>query len=169
MMQIRAAAMDDVRALAEIQVAAGAAFRAVGLGWIADNPVPTDEQYLGYVRDGRAFVLADGPVPVGFVLVDLVDDAAHVEQLSVVPSHARRGLGAGLIDHVDGWAAARGLPALTLCTFRDVPWNAPYYARLGFVEIDTPGPGLAALLRAEVAFGLDPATRVAMRRPVRAA
>lgn len=62
-----------------------------------------------------------------------------------------------------------GLPALTLSTFRTVPWNAPYYRRLGFREVEAAQitAGLRAVLDAEVAFGLDPSTRVCMRRSVR--
>ncbi|SCF27691.1 N-acetylglutamate synthase, GNAT family [Micromonospora viridifaciens] len=106
--------------------------------------------------------------PVGFAVVDLVDGCAHVLQLSVDPAYARRGIGRGLLDHVAGWAAGRGLPALTLTTFRSVPWNGPYYARCGFRELTGPEvtPGLAELLAAEAALGLDPADRIAMRRPV---
>ena len=57
---------------------------------------------------------------------------------------------------------------LTLSTFRSVPWNAPYYARLGFAELPAAEltPGLTEILAAETAFGLDPAERVFMRRPV---
>ncbi|WP_201754128.1 hypothetical protein [Micromonospora rubida] len=48
-----------------------------------------------------------------------------------------------------------------------MPWNAPYYARYGFrkLEPDELTPGLAAMLAAEAALGLDPAARLAMRRP----
>ena len=60
------------------------------------------------------------------------------------------------------------MPALTLLTFRDVAWNGPYYERLGFRALgdDELGPGLRALRDAEPAKGLDPAQRVAMRRPI---
>ncbi|WP_328822583.1 GNAT family N-acetyltransferase [Micromonospora rubida] len=54
-------------------------------------------------------------------MVDLVDGAANVQQLSVHPDLARRRIGAVLLDHVSAWAAGRGLPALTLTTFRAVP------------------------------------------------
>jgi hypothetical protein len=36
-------------------------------------------------------------------------------------------LGAILIDHLGALADAEDRPALRLTTFRDVPWNAPYY------------------------------------------
>ena len=70
------------------------------------------------------------------------------------------------MSEVAGWAADEGLPALTLTTFRGVPWNGPYYARCGFREL-SPGevtPGLAEVLAAEATLGLDPAERIAMRR-----
>jgi hypothetical protein len=63
-------------------------------------------------------------------------------------------------------AAGRGVPALTLTTFRDVPWNAPYYARIGFrvlVEAELT-QGLRGIRDAEAAHGLDRWPRVCMRR-----
>ncbi|MEU9125734.1 GNAT family N-acetyltransferase [Streptomyces sp. NPDC048506] len=108
---------------------------------------------------------------MGFVIVDLLDGCAHIEQVSVHPVAAGRGLGRRLIDHVACWAVDQGLPGLTLSTFRTVPWNAPYYLRLGFQEV-APSQltnGLRTVLDAEAAFGLDLSTRVCMRRWVRQA
>jgi N-acetylglutamate synthase-like GNAT family acetyltransferase len=80
----------------------------------------------------------------------------------------RRGIGRALLDHVAALARARGAPALTLTTFAEVPWNGPYYARLGFeVWPDTAqGPGLAAIVARERARWPDGPARVAMRRRV---
>ena len=65
-------------------------------------------------------------------------------------------------------AAAEGRSALTLTTFRDVPWNAPYYERLGFTVIAPAdqGPELAALVAEEAERIPGDAPRVAMRRAV---
>ncbi|NAZ78390.1 GNAT family N-acetyltransferase, partial [Kineococcus sp. T13] len=96
----------------------------------------------------------------------LVDGAAHVEQVSVDPAWGRRGLGRALLEAAAGRAARRGLAALTLTTFADVPWNAPYYARLGFAVLpdDRLGPGLRAVVERERAHGLHAWPRVVMRR-----
>jgi GNAT superfamily N-acetyltransferase len=90
----------------------------------------------------------------------------HVEQVSVHPDHARRGIGAALIEHVAGWAGERGSAALTLTTFADVPWNGPYYERLGFRVLAGADltPGLRAVRAQEAAHGLDEWPRIAMRR-----
>jgi hypothetical protein len=42
-----------------------------------------------------------------------------------------------------------GYPAVTLRTFRDVPWNGPFYLRRGFAVVDS-----AALSPGHVARGL---------------
>ena len=110
--------------------------------------------------------LAPDGEPVGFALVELLDDAAHLEEIDVHPDHGRRGLGAALVDAVCGWARDAGLPAVTLTTFRDVPWNGPFYARLGFREVAAGrmGPELADLVHEEAEQGLSPERRIAMRR-----
>ena len=42
----------------------------------------------------------------GYVLVEVVDDAVHVEQVSVHADHAGHGLGRALLDHVARWGAS---------------------------------------------------------------
>jgi GNAT superfamily N-acetyltransferase len=166
---IRIARPDELPPLQALELAAGVLFRDIGMTDIADHPPPSLEVFERFRQAGRLWVTADADDRVtGFVMVELVDDAAHIEQVSVHPDHQGQGLGRQLIEHVDAWAATEGLPALTLSTFRTVAWNGPYYARLGFVELagEELTPGLTEILVAETAFGLDPAERIFMRRPV---
>lgn len=168
-MTIRTARADELAGLQNLEVAAGVLFRQIGMTDIAEHPPPALEIFEHAQQNGLLWVTVDsGDKPTGFMLVTLVDGAAHIEQVSVHPDHQGQGLGRSLIEHVVSWAAAEGLPAVTLSTFRSVPWNGPYYARLGFTELrpDELTPGLIELLAVETAFGLDPAERIFMRRPV---
>ena len=166
---IRPARPDDGEALRDVERRAGERFREVGLGGIADHdPMPLDA-LTRYATAGRSWVAVNGTgaagTPLGYVLVDVVDDAAHVEQVSVLPDHQGRGIGRRLLDHVQEWAAATGRRAVTLTTFSHVPWNRPLYEHLGFRVLaeDEIGPELRALRATEAAHGLDPAVRVCMR------
>ena len=69
-----------------------------------------------------------------------------LDELAVTPAHGRRGVGRALVDEVLAWTAARGLPYVTLATFRDVPWNGPYYEKLGFEAVTALTPALQAAL-----------------------
>ncbi len=114
---------------------------------------------------GRLWVGLVDAVPVGFALVDmLAPDLPHLEELDVHPAHGRRGIGTALVRAVCAWAARAGYAAVSLTTFRAVPWNMPFYARLGFVEVPTDAlrPELAAVVAAEAARGLEPRARVVM-------
>lgn len=168
---LRPATPADLPLLREVERAAGEAFRDLGMADVADDePLGTTELEV-FQEDGRAWVAADaGDRPVAYLLLAVVDGAAHVEQVSVHPVHARLGLGRSLIDLAEGWAAARGMTQLTLTTYAEVPWNAPYYARLGFVELDGAalGPGLSRLRDDEAARGLARWPRVVLARPVTA-
>jgi GNAT superfamily N-acetyltransferase len=119
-------------------------------------------------REGRLWVALADDVPVGFAHVEVIEpEAAHLEEIDVHPDHGRRGLGAQLIRAVCQWAARTGYGAVTLTTFRDLPWNAPFYARLGF-DVVTPAhlsAPLRAIVEDEMRRGLDPARRVVMKRP----
>ncbi|GLW57965.1 GNAT family N-acetyltransferase [Kitasatospora phosalacinea] len=166
---VRPAAPADLPHLPALQLAAGRAFHGVGMSAVADRPPPAAAEFAPHQRLGRLWVAADGDSPAGFVLARPLGGCAHVEQVSVHPSYAGRRLGARLVDRVEEWAAGQRMPAVTLSTFRSVPWNAPYYLRLGFREVPAAGltPELRELLAEEAAFGLDPADRVCLSRPVR--
>ena len=165
-MRIRAARHDDLARLVEIERAAGEAFRSLDMHLVADDDPGTVEELAPYADDGRAFVAVDADDrPVGYLLLDLVDGNAHVEQVSVHPDNARRSIGRALIGQAASWAGARGLGALTLTTYVEVPWNGPYYERLGFryLAADEETPGLRALRDRERGAGLDAWPRACMR------
>jgi ribosomal protein S18 acetylase RimI-like enzyme len=165
--RIRTVREEELPLLREIERAAGECFRDVGMPEIADDePFPV-EVLAAYRRSGLAWVAADdGDRPVGYLIAEVVDDAMHVEQVSVHPSCARRGIGRSLLGHLADVATSAGLPALTLTTFAEVPWNAPYYERCGFRRLDEGAlpPGLREIRRREAAYGLDRWPRVCMRR-----
>ena len=168
-MTIRAARTTDIPAIRGIERAAGEAFRSIGLADIADDDPPSADELTAFIRSGGALVAVDRTdAPVAYLLIEALGGRGHIEQVSVHPSHARQGIGAGLIEAADEWARARGLAGLTLTTFADVPWNAPYYARLGFAVLpdEAVDDALRARVREEEAHGLGLAEwpRVVMAR-----
>jgi N-acetylglutamate synthase-like GNAT family acetyltransferase len=105
---------------------------------------------------------------VGFAHIEVLEPTvAHLEEIDVHPDHGRRGVGTELVFSVCRWAAANGYSCVTLTTFRDVPWNRPFFARLGFEEIppEELSPALLSVIEDETRRGLDSSRRVAMRRP----
>jgi GNAT superfamily N-acetyltransferase len=165
---IRAARTDELERVREIERAAGLLFRTVGMADIAAHEPFSVEELAEYLIDDRLWVLVQEAVVVGYVLIDVVDGVAHLEQLSVLPDFGRQGYGAALLTHVCDWARQRSLGAVTLTTFAQVPWNGPYYARHGFRVLaeDELGAELRRLRDEEARHGLDPELRLCMRREV---
>ncbi len=154
----------DLALLRAIELAAAQLLRGHGpeslLNEATDYPTFADA-----ARQGRLWVALAADAPVGFALVEmLADDLPHLDEVDVEPSHGRRGLGTALVRVVCEWATASGFSMLTLTTFRAVPWNLPFYARLEFVEIPRHllRPELVAVVSAEPARGLAPETRAVM-------
>lgn len=93
--------------------------------------------------------------PVGFVHVLDADGTAHLEQLSVLPEHGRRGHGRRLVEAALEEARRRGYSRMTLRTYAEIPWNAPFYASCGFKE-SIPESGFhRQLVETETELGLD--------------
>ena len=85
----------------------------------------------------------------GFAHLLEIDGHAHLEQVSVLPRFGRRGLGRMLVSSVLREAGARGHRDVTLRTYSDVPWNAPFYLTCGFVESEPDTAFLKGLLDVE--------------------
>ncbi|MFT4284288.1 MAG: GNAT family N-acetyltransferase [Protaetiibacter sp.] len=165
----RRATASDHDAVVGIERAAGELFREIGMREIADDEPIGAADFDRFAVTGRAWLWEVDGVPAGYLLVEPLDDGAHVEQLSVDPAWGRSGIGTALLQVAARWAEANGLRSLTLTTFRDVPWNAGFYARRGFriLAPDECGPELMARARHESELGLDRWPRVAMRRDLR--
>lgn len=166
---IRTARPADAERLRAIERVAGERFYEVGMPDIAAAEPMVIQTLVAYAHAGHSWVAVDDEDrSVGYVVIDIIDGCAHVEQVSVDPEYQGRGLGRALLGEVEDWAAERGMTALTLTTFSQVPWNRPLYEHLGFVALDEAdlSLGLRAVRDAETDHGLDPATRVCMRRPV---
>jgi GNAT superfamily N-acetyltransferase len=165
--RVQAARPDEVAALPAIEVAAAARFSDEDIApELREHGLP-ESFFAAAAQEGRVFVAVErgGGQPVGFAVAKLVDGSAHLYEMDVLPEHGGRGLGGALVAAVLAWAESAGHETVTLTTFRHLPWNAPFYRKLGFEELD-PGaraPELAACLRDEAAHGLDPDKRVAMR------
>jgi GNAT superfamily N-acetyltransferase len=164
---IRQATEADLPVLQDIERAAGQVFHNFGMAEIANDEPPSLTELRRYRDTGMAWVSVDAEDrPVAYVIAEMVDRNLHIEQISVHSAYARRGIGRELLEHVASWAIAHGIPALTLTTFTEIPWNAPYYERCGFRTITDAqsGPELRDIRKTEAARGLDRWPRTSMHR-----
>lgn len=161
--EVRPAVEAEFHELIAIERAADTLFAVAGYGTM---PPPAD---LDDLADAALLLVAGGP-PVGYVRVEFAGGQPHIESLSVRPKFMRQGIGSALVEAACGWAAEQGFPEITLCTFAEVPWNGPFYATLGFIEVPDPSPELRELRVEEARLGLDAVgRRCVMRRELRRA
>ena len=153
-----------VRALSAIELAAAQLLRGHAPEVVLSKTTDL-RTFSDAAARGQLWVAVTGETTVGFALVRmLAADLPHLDELDVEPSHGRRGVGTALVRAVCNWATVSGYSTLTLTTFRTVPWNLPFYARLGFSEIPPHllRPELAAVMSDEADRGLAPEARAVM-------
>jgi predicted N-acetyltransferase YhbS len=131
--KIRSARAEELPLLARIERSAAALFLDTPYAFLAnDEPLSLDFVQQRF-QAGQVWVAVDKQdVVVGFAITREVDDTIYLQEMDVDPAHGRRGLGAALVETVCTWAKLQGHKAISLSTFRDLPWNAPFYAKLGF-------------------------------------
>lgn len=166
MIEIRLATAEDVPFLPAIEDAAGSLFEQIPATASLPLDVTPVEDFEEARRHGLLWVAEATPGALfGFALAERIDESLHLEELDVLPAYGRQGIGARLVRAVCHEARGQGFAEVTLCTFRDVPWNAPFYERLGFriLREEELTPGLAERVREEESAGLPRELRVVMR------
>lgn len=166
MCSIRLATVNDAPFLPSVEASAGQAFKALEkYQWIAEGEGQTEQDHLAFIEQQLEWVAVNAnDEPIGFINVDRHDGSLHICELSVCQNHQGKGIGKQLIRQVFMAALAQNRSSVTLTTFRDVPWNAPYYQRLGFsiIEDSALTPTLHAILQEEVEAGFQAEDRCAM-------
>jgi GNAT superfamily N-acetyltransferase len=165
--RIRSATPADLDDLVVLEVQAGRVFHSVGMSEVADD-VPDQEALCRSQEQGLIWVAEVPGEIAGYIVATVLDGNAHLGQVSVAPAYARQRIGHRLISHVEDWGRRHGRPATTLTTFRDVPWNGPYYTTLGYRELTGSeiGSELSAEMNHEASLpGIDASRRCAMIKP----
>jgi len=167
--EIRLARSDDLPLLGPLEDRAAQRFR--------ESPHPHcvdmahfDLSRLTELSGGGSVWVASGASgePIGFVIAEERGDDAYVHEIDVEQAYGGRGVGRALLRRVAEWAQARELRTVLLSTFNDVPWNAPFYQRLGFaiVPLAAYTPDMRAQRQSDIAAGMKAESRVMLRASV---
>jgi GNAT superfamily N-acetyltransferase len=102
--------------------------------------------------------------PVGFAIAEEHGPVLHLEELDVHPQYHQQGIGTMLLTAVCQYALRAGYQGISLTTFSQIPWNSPWYQKLGFqvLQENELSSELKSILKDEARRGLDPKLRVAM-------
>lgn len=152
-------------AIPAIELSASSMFRQADLPLKIRYRVTDKETLRVAQREGRIWIATRHHTEaVGFALISLLDGSAHLDEVGVLPAHGRNGIGTCLVQTAVSWAAAQGHTMLTLVTFRHLPWNAPFYASLGFTAVaaEALGEEMQQLLAEEQAAGISIKSRQVM-------
>lgn len=144
--------------LGGIERAAAGRFAGIDLTRIAEGRPTSEAAYLESIAEGFLWVVeTPAGERVGLAIAERVDGEGYLAEIAVHPDHAGQRLAARLIDAIAGQAVADGCRLLYLTTFDAVPWNRPYYEKLGFAVLPEEGAGadLRAIRAGERKRGLD--------------
>lgn len=131
---IRQTQFDDAIKLPAIEQSAGQLFSTLeDLRWISESGVQSVEKHLAFINHkGHWVAINSDNEPVGFIMTTPLPESLFIHELSVSQDWQNRGIGKLLIQKIKDEAKIHKFDVVTLTTFRHVPWNAPYYQRLGF-------------------------------------
>lgn len=167
LVRVRGARETDLDRLPDIDVSAARRFAGSSQAWIVDMPPMPLDKHQAFHAAGHLWVAVDADdLPVGFLAAEPLDDALHIAELSVCLDVQGRGLGSAMLDVALAAASASGFRCVTLTTYRDLSWNAPFYARHGFVIVAPAvlGPAHVAKTAEEASAGHDVSSRCCMVR-----
>lgn len=160
------ASREHLKSIPGIEVASAALFSASDLPAEIRFRVTEPDDLLAAQKAQRLWVAVEKENrAIGFAAADVMEGEAYLQELGVLPEFGKQGIGSRLVGAVVEWARVSGYSNLGLITFKHLPWNAPFYAKLGFsiLQSSEHGPGFARLFAEEKRLGINIDNRVAMR------
>jgi N-acetylglutamate synthase-like GNAT family acetyltransferase len=133
-MEIRRATLRDAQAIAELSGQLGYAVTVSAVTSRLQQLLNRDDQVvLVSVTDGRVSGWIHGADQV------IIEADQRCEIMGLVVDHGvrRGGLGRRLVDAVEEWAHARGLPVVTVRSAVTRVESHPFYAQLGYERVKT--------------------------------
>ncbi len=164
---IREARSGDVEHLPEIERSAAQIFKQdKDLAWLADDEVQPTSLHQNYIQARNSWVAVHDEMPVGFINGVEYNKTFHICELSVTEAWQSQGVGRALLNTVEQIMHDRGITIITLTTFKDIPWNAPFYERQGYITLEesTLSSFLMDILDEEIEAGLEAHSRCAMQK-----
>lgn len=159
--KIRSARIEDTHALPSIEEEAATLFSEAGIDLGREDTTFAEKDFAAACEDGRLLVAEVDDEVVGFALLEDLGDEAYLRELDVAPAFGHQGIGRQLVQAAFAWARKRDYHSMVLTTFREPPWNAPFYATEGFHEVEG-DEALAPILRRDAERYSAP--RVGMRK-----
>jgi GNAT superfamily N-acetyltransferase len=159
---VRPTTTTDLLELEPLERSAASLFRETDRAWVADQEPTTAEVHLEAIAAGLHWLALTEEIVAGFVFSRRIEWSLYVTELVVARPYQRQGIGRLLMATMEEHARGIGATQITLTTYRDLPWNAPFYRRLGFLEPSVMPVHLTNLLRREAKHGHDPALRCGM-------
>ena len=162
---VRLAHPEDAESFAEVEEDASRILRdAPSLAQVTIPPARSPAEYRAIIAQRQSLASeADGRI-IGFAAARPAGRELHLHELSVARAYQRNGIGGTLLRALQIDARNAGFASITVHTFRDIAWNAPFYAAYGFAEVTdlADHPRLAAGQDAAVKAGLPRDRRCAM-------
>ena len=165
---IRLATNEDLPHLPTIEAEAALRLKDIGMEALQDafaQLLTAEAAFDAYAQDGRLWVAIEDERPVGFIIVSIIEGNLHIDEVDVLPAYGRRGIGRALMKTACSWGQSLGLSHATLSTQANVPWNLPYYQKLGFEVMPSVEwtPAYHRIREIEAAAGFPMSERVLMK------
>lgn len=164
---IRTALSGDLEYLPNIERSAAQIFKqSHELSWVADDKSQPISLHQSCIQTGNSWVAVHNNESIGFINGVEHNNTFHICELSVSNDWQNKGIGSSLLNYIEEIMCERGISALTLITFKNIPWNAPFYESKGFTVIDDNDLSLFLIdiLEEEAEAGLDIQARCAMQK-----
>jgi predicted N-acetyltransferase YhbS len=168
--QIRSARAEELPLLSHIEQSAAGLFLDTPYAFLVDAAPLSLDFVQQQFQAGHVWVAVDlDEKVVGYAISREVDNTLYLQQIDVTPEHGRRGIGSAFVKTVCTWAKQQGYAIVSLSTFRDIPWNAPFYSKLEFRSVDEAEltTGFQQIRCKEFEAGLPVSDRVIMHRKLK--
>ena len=161
---IRNASPEDIKFLPDIEKEAARLFIKYGLEAGVFNDVSSISDLQAAQKNELLWIAEFKKKIIGFAFAEKISSGLVLLEIDVLPVFNQQGIGTALVRKVLANAQKKGFNRVFLTTFKEIPWNYPFYKKLGFkvVNSDKYEEDIIRIVDRENSAGLDKEKRVVM-------
>lgn len=135
-MKIRKCTDDDTRIIYKIINESANAYKPVLPQHVYREPQMSMEELLSEIKRIKFYAAVEDDEIIGVMGYEFIKDVALIRHSYIRPNFQRKGVGSGLLEHLEALVKKSGFSKIIVGTYANVVWAIKFYQKHGYKLVE---------------------------------